>query len=114
MNIYYKNHYEHRISYEIKYGEIPVGMIACQKCDNPACVNPDHIFMGTPKDNMQDMIKKGRKNATGKIIYPFSLITEIRKRYNRGEKNISKLGREFGLLSGHAWLIVKNKTRKIR
>ena len=50
----------HRIAYEIVNGEIPSQMHACHKCDNPSCVNPDHIFIGTAKDNLQDMSKKGR------------------------------------------------------
>lgn len=114
MNIFYKNQYAHRISYEIKYGEIPVGMVACHKCDNPACVNPDHIFIGTQKDNIQDMIKKGRNEIVGNMKYPFSKIIEIRDKYNNGEKNYSKLGRIFGISKQYIWFIINNKTRKTR
>lgn len=51
----------HRIAYEITFGEIPKGMLACHKCDNSLCVNPNHIFIGTYRDNILDMIKKGRQ-----------------------------------------------------
>jgi hypothetical protein len=50
----------YRVSYELTKGPIPDGLLACHICDNPACINPDHIFLGTHKDNGEDKAKKKR------------------------------------------------------
>lgn len=56
----------HRFSYELTRGPIPDGLFVCHACDNPACVRPDHLWLGTNKENLQDASRKGRMTGAPK------------------------------------------------
>lgn len=78
------NRSAHRVSWELHFGEIPKGMCVLHKCDNPECTRPDHLFLGTLKDNTKDMISKGRHLGSGRPkgtrLSPASLESFRRKR----------------------------------
>jgi hypothetical protein len=60
-----REHYNllaHRVSWVLHNGEVPAGALVLHKCDVRCCVNPDHLFLGSPQDNTQDMIAKGRRS----------------------------------------------------
>lgn len=73
-----KNIHAHRFAYEIRHGEIAPDQHVLHRCDNPPCVNPDHLFAGTRSDNMQDMFSKGRGKPRGKTQLTPDQVTTIR------------------------------------
>ncbi len=89
----------HRVSWELHYGEIPDGMVICHKCDNPPCVNPNHLFLGTVSDNLQDALQKGlvplgddHHNA----VLTVDKVVRIRQMIIEGRTHRS-IGAEFGV-----------------
>lgn len=105
----------HRVSYTLFKGEIGPGLLVCHTCDNPACVNPEHLWMGTNSDNNKDMVAKGRGRCnrlkgTGHHLCKLTddKVREIRRRYASGEMQ-KNLRTEFGLSLGHISDIISGK-----
>lgn len=110
----------HRYSWVLHFDKIPYGLFVLHKCDTPACVNPDHLFLGNQFDNMQDCEKKGRCKRPMGENHPSSKLTEekvrqIRIRLIDCKITQKKLGEEFGVSErtissiklGRVWAHVK-------
>jgi HNH endonuclease len=105
----------HREAYRLFVGEIPSGLLVLHSCDNPVCINPDHLFLGTYADNRRDMCLKGRnRNVCGEQVHGVKLterqVLEARRLYKEGFKQ-RELARMFNvniatmnpLLRGKTW-----------
>jgi hypothetical protein len=94
----------HRVSWRLHFGPIPNGLHVCHKCDVRNCVRPEHLFLGTRTDNMQDCAQKGRQNSK---LNP-DLVRAIRSRYAGGER-ASALAVEFGVDKSTVHLVVSRR-----
>jgi hypothetical protein len=67
----------HRLAYEQVYGPIAPGLNVCHRCDRPTCCNPEHLFLGTQKDNLRDMFAKGRARPRGRTTPPLTVFPAV-------------------------------------
>lgn len=95
----------HRAVYEYSNGPIPGHLHVCHRCDNPLCVRPGHLFLGTDADNHRDKASKGR---AAKKLAPEAVIA-IRERYQPGVVSMAQLGAEFGVTANVVCAIVNRK-----
>lgn len=107
----------HRASWEIHFGPIYLGALVCHKCDNPSCVNPNHLFLGSVKDNAVDMAAKGRQNGPRGVSHHSAklnpdLVREIRQKHKSGLLGTYDIAREYGVTQAAAWAVVARKTWK--
>lgn len=119
----------HRVSYLIAYGSVPPRLSVCHRCDVPACVNPEHLFLGTPKDNADDKKAKGRgnggekwreacrKHAARGEAHGFARLTDrdvlaIRAACRDGACSLLELAARFGITENYVYELVVGRKRK--
>jgi hypothetical protein len=115
IKINYKYVSTHRYAWILKYGHIPDGMCVLHKCDQPACCNPDHLFLGTRADNQKDMASKKRSTIGAKnrhAVLSESDVVHIRTMYDGGHYSTAAIARLYGVHQTTIWYIVKRKTWK--
>jgi len=110
----------HRVAWQLEYGPIPEGRCVCHHCDNPRCVRPDHLFVGTHKDNMNDMHHKGRagdhrwwrqpgrRHHKAKITQQQA--SEIRLLYATTDKTQRQLASQYGVSQAAIWHVLHGKS----
>lgn len=110
----------HRLSYEIHCGPIAAGLYVCHRCDNPPCVNPAHLFLGTQFDNMRDCASKGRNGAqrhpecvrgerNGRAKLTAADVETIRAQVAKGVSHRS-LAEQYGVVRSTVSFLVKRQT----
>lgn len=103
----------HRAAWLAVYGDIPDGMHVCHTCDNPPCVKPTHLFLGTARDNAQDKVRKGRgftpvfpgeSSPSAKLT--FDQVCEIRS----ATGTLKEIGDQYGVSAVNVWHIRHGKS----
>ncbi|UMO76093.1 hypothetical protein PF_00019 [Pseudomonas phage P413] len=101
-----KSHLAHRVAYEKAFGPIPKGLVVMHSCDTPACIEPSHLSVGTQKQNVEDMIQKGRKACTKGTAHWKARLTEDQvKEIFLSDLSDSALAKQFAINRSVPWKI---------
>jgi hypothetical protein len=104
-------HYAHRIAYALAFGEVPPGAVVMHSCDNPRCVNPEHLSLGTQAENIRDRDAKGRTKKESPRIRKISVegVIEIRQ----SSEPASLFAKRWGVCVSHINRIRRGEKRKV-
>lgn len=107
-----RQRYAHRFSWEVHVGPIPNGAFVCHRCDNPGCVRPNHLFLGTAQDNSSDMVAKSRQRQ--EEGHPHAKITRANARdiivARQEGATYAAIGQRFGICEAAVRMIVRGST----
>ena len=104
----------HRFAYQCSTGVVPEGLCVLHRCDTPACVRPDHLFVGTNAENVADKVAKGRQSSMKGTRHPLAKLTDeqvraIRVRHARGHRQVD-IATDFGIAQTSVSSIVRGTT----
>lgn len=99
----------HRVSWGLHRGAIGDKHVL-HHCDNPPCVNPDHLYLGDDADNTRDKVERGRMN--NRLVYDDETVEEIRRLYSSGEWTQKSLAAKFGVSQAHVSRLVNGRRRR--
>lgn len=108
-----KQQYAHRVSWSLSNGEIPKGQCVLHKCDTPACINPEHLFLGSRRDNMIDKVMKGRQHygvGTGGAVLTDQKVSTILYEYACGDTSALELAARYGVNESTMRSVINGKT----
>lgn len=98
----------HRFSYEQYWGRIPDGLLVCHKCDNPSCVNPDHLFLGDHKINHADRNSKGRA-ASGERVGAAKLTAKAVREIRESKPGEALAKTKYGISRTHYYRLMRGE-----
>lgn len=102
-----------RLVFSVCVGDIPYGSVVRHACDNPSCINPEHLLIGSQRENIKDKVERGRQARRER--HPMCKLTEekvaeIKVALSEGTRNQSRLGRKYGVSQSTIWCIANGKS----